>query len=114
MKRFRRILSMALSLAMILTIIPWISLGTSAADIIDSGKCGDNLTWMLDSEGTLTISGEGEMWDFYYYTDRPWINYCDDIVKSIICDGVTNIGNDAFLECSSLTSVAIPNGVTSI
>lgn len=54
------------------------------------------------------------MWDFYYYTDRPWINYCDDIVKSIICDGVTNIGNDAFLECSSLTSVAIPNSVTSI
>lgn len=66
---------------------------------------------MLDSEGTLTISGEGEMCDFYYYTDRPWINYCDDIVKSIICDGVTNIGNDAFLECSSLTSVVIPDSV---
>ncbi|MCI9450185.1 MAG: hypothetical protein HFE30_08040 [Clostridiales bacterium] len=42
MKSFRRISSMALSLAMIFTIIPWISLGTSAADIIDSGKCGDN------------------------------------------------------------------------
>ena len=28
---------------------------------VDSGTCGDNLTWTLDSAGTLTISGTGEM-----------------------------------------------------
>ncbi len=28
-----------------------------AADVTASGECGDNLTWVLDSDGTLTISG---------------------------------------------------------
>ena len=39
-------------------------LTTNAADVVESGVCGaegDNLTWTLDDEGTLTISGEGEM-----------------------------------------------------
>ena len=38
-----------------------------AAEIVDSGTCGkygDNLTWTLDSDGLLTISGEGEMADY--------------------------------------------------
>lgn len=25
--------------------------------VVDSGTCGENLTWTLDEEGTLTISG---------------------------------------------------------
>ena len=29
-----------------------------------SGTCGDNLTWVLDDAGTLTISGSGEMDDY--------------------------------------------------
>lgn len=37
-----------------------------------SGKCGKNVTWKLDSKGTLTISGKGEM--AYWYSDDvvPW------------------------------------------
>lgn len=27
----------------------------------ENGKCGDNLTWKLDDEGTLVISGSGDM-----------------------------------------------------
>ena len=33
----------------------------TAAEIIDSGTCGENLTWSLDSYGKLTISGTGAM-----------------------------------------------------
>ncbi|MBP3941078.1 MAG: leucine-rich repeat domain-containing protein, partial [Christensenellaceae bacterium] len=29
-----------------------------------SGECGDNLTWTLSSDGILTISGTGAMWEF--------------------------------------------------
>ena len=31
------------------------------ADNVASGSCGSNLTWTLDSDGLLSISGSGEM-----------------------------------------------------
>ena len=45
-----------------------------AADIIDSGTCGSNITWTLDSEGTLTFTGSGDMAD-YDYLDGYGTNY---------------------------------------
>ena len=36
-----------------------------AASIVDSGYCGDNLTWTLNSDGTLATSGSGKMYDYY-------------------------------------------------
>ena len=44
--------------------MPGISLTVNAADVVDSGKCGDNLTWEIDSEGILTISGTGDMYNY--------------------------------------------------
>ena len=51
----KRILSVVLVLSMMVSFMPIIA---SAAT---SGTCGDNLTWTLDDNGTLTISGTGEM-----------------------------------------------------
>ncbi|MCR5157642.1 MAG: leucine-rich repeat domain-containing protein [Prevotella sp.] len=84
----------------------------------DSGPCGDGLTYnYVESTHTLTISktgeGTGKMNNFYY-DNRPWSSYCDEIVKVVIESGVTSIGNNAFHGCSALTSVDIPEGVTSI
>ena len=77
-----------------------------------SGTCGENLTWELDLEtGTLTISGTGEMAD--YFNNNPW--YSNDNIKSVIIeDGITSIGDDAFYKCKNLTFVSIPGSVTSI
>lgn len=85
-----------------------------AVDTVASGTCGaegdgSNLTWTLDSEGTLTISGQGAMAD-----DSPWWNDRTAIKTVNICDGVTSIGSSAFDDCSKLTSVTIPAGVTAI
>ena len=81
----------------------------------DSGTCGDNVTYTyVESTHTLTISGAGVMADYYYYYNTPWRSYKSEIVKAIIKDGVKGIGAYAFYECSSLTSVTIPNSVTSI
>ena len=79
-----------------------------------SGKCGDNLTWVLDVEtGILTISGSGDMFDYYPWYDDEY-DYVLNIKKVIIGNSVTRIGNFAFSGCTGLTSIEIPNSVTSI
>ncbi len=80
---------------------------------IDSGKCGDFLTWELSCDSTtLTISGTGEMND--YTSNLPWSPYKNSILKIIIQEGVTSIGKYAFYYCSSLTSISIGSSVASI
>ena len=84
------------------------SIGTMFAE---SGTCGENLTWDL-TDGVLTISGTGAMKDYTYGNPNPWImKRCFSI---LICDGVTSIGDYAFFQCDSITSVIIPNSVISI
>ena len=74
----------------------------------------DNLTWKLDADGTLTISGTGAMKN-YNNTDNLSPVYKNSSVKKVVIeDGVTNIGERAFYDCSSLTSITIPDSVTSI
>lgn len=77
-----------------------------------SGTCGDNLTWTLDDNGVLTISGTGDMSDYTNELDPPWD--LSTVKQVIIEQGVTSIGDFAFDGCIYMTSVTIPNGVTSI
>ena len=79
---------------------------------IASGVCGENLTWILDDKGTLTISGTGEMKDYVWDSDSksantPWWAYRDKIEKIIIYNGVTTIGNFAFNDCKSLKKLVV-------
>ena len=74
-----------------------------------------NLTWKLDADGTLTISGTGTMKDYDYNNNPSPANQKKDSVKKVVIkDGVTSIGNFAFYNCKSLTSITIPDSVTSI
>ena len=82
-----------------------------------SGNCGDsgsNVTWSLDDNGTLTISGSGKIEDYRSDIDQPWYSNRSDITSVIIEPGVTSIGLQAFYYCSNLTSITIPSGLTSI
>ena len=81
----------------------------SAYAAIVDGTCGDNLTWTLNTkDSTLVISGEGWM------SSTPWYDYRSYIKYVTLPDGLTSIGNNAFVGCSRLTSITIPNSVTSI
>ena len=84
-----------------------------------SGTCGDNLTWTLNAEGVLTISGIGEMENYvdYEVSDScmtPWNDFCNRINMVEISDGVMNIGDCAFSNCVNLKEIEISDSVTRI
>ena len=106
----KRLLSFVLAVLMIASLLPATAL---AADIVDSGTCGAEVTWTLDSEGVLTISGNGYMYD-NGSSGAPWYGYRSLVKSAVIAEGVTSIGEYAFSDCRSLTSVTIPDSVTSI
>ena len=89
--------------------------GAALEGTVATGTCGENLTWTLDADGVLTISGTGPM-DFFDIEEvgTPWFDYLEDIKKLIINDGVTSIGGYSFVGCSALAEVTIPNSVTII
>ena len=105
---------------MVLTMLPLGLVDTAwAATVVDSGSCGkngDNVTWKLTSDGTLTISGTGDMADFDYWNGNgaPWLRVRLQAKKVIIQDGVTSIGSYAFYDCDALANVIISNGLTNI
>ena len=80
------------------------------------------IEWKLSDDGTLTISGTGDMPDYgdvgpykaRTFKIAPWFSQKNKIKKVVIEDGVTSIVNEAFYECDSITSITIPNSVTSI
>ena len=74
--------------------------------------CGPNLTWSI-KDGTLTISGTGEMTSCRY-DNAPWKNKREQIKKVVIEEGVTSIGDSAFYWCKKLTSIQLPDTLTFI
>ncbi|MDE6851767.1 MAG: leucine-rich repeat domain-containing protein, partial [Lachnospiraceae bacterium] len=86
----------------------------SASDYMDLGNCGANLTWVLDNNGCLSITGEGDMTNFADVSAVPWFSYRSLINKVSFSGNITNIGAYAFDYCVNLTSITIPDSVVSI
>jgi hypothetical protein len=64
---------------------------TDIADAPVSDTCGDNLTWTL-RDGTLTISGTGDMYSFMHPGEgtsiAPWKDSCSSIRAIALPDDV--------------------------
>ena len=80
-----------------------------------AGSCGANVTYSFDPlTGALTISGSGAMADCSDYRDSPWFAHRYAIRSVSIGNGVTVIGDYAFIGSGNMTSAAIPGSVTRI
>ena len=96
--------------------------------IVASGNdCGQDCSWSLDSNGTLTISGTGYMYNYgtienvdvssaqmsEYRSLRPW-NDLSSEVKNVVVSGVTSVGARAFQRMDNLESITLSDSVTSV
>ena len=88
----------------------------------EGNLCGDSLTWDYDGDGLLTVSGTGEMWDFFFFDGGdeaydgipPWSAYQNEIRTIRIGEGVTGIGQAAFSGCRQLTDAVLPSTLSCI
>ena len=85
--------------------------------VIFGSDGGEQLEWKLEN-GTLTISGTGEMDDFtrqFGVTEEitaPWSG--QQITQVVIEPGITSVGDYAFWGCGQLKAVTLPDTVTRI
>ena len=120
----KKIIITIISSVFVLSAFLAFSLFVNAEDptVVESGFCGaegdgTNLSWTLDSEGTLTICGSGAMKDYdpgSNHIEQPWISIKDSIKKIVIQSGVTSIGDETFKLCTNLEEVIIPSSVERI
>lgn len=91
-----------------------------------NGRCGKNLTWVLEDSGEMIISGTGEMDNYSIFLSSnngegesrlgdktPWQESKDCIKKVTIQSGVTSVGDAAFAGCAQLEAVELPDSVLS-
>lgn len=88
--------------------------------VVASGECGaqgGNLTWTLDSDGTLTIGGSGYMAD-YLTTLPPWYEFGGETKRVVLQEGVASLssGSLCFQHTTpeTLSSVQLPDSLVEI
>ena len=107
-KKLTKVLAIVLALIMLASALPMAFAATEVA----SGTAGEGVTWVLDNDGTLTISGNGEIEVGWY--EPPWEPYNDSILNIVIEEGITMIPNTAFCYAENCISVSISASVETV
>ncbi len=81
--------------------------------VSSGGSCGENITWTIENNRVLKISGTGSMDDYSEENPSPW--YANANIKEIVIeDGITHIGSCAFVLCDGVERISISDSVNSI
>jgi len=84
----------------------------------ENGDYGTNCQWNYDFETkTLKISGTGNMYNTNHTHDYPWskgTSYYNDIENVVIEEGITRIGQHAFMYAKGLKNIVLPNSLKDI
>lgn len=83
-------------------------------DLLAHGYCNSSIEWKLKKDGTLIISGNGNMPDYGVLTNVPWYDLRTSVKHLIIEDGITAIGSDAFCYHTQLEDVVVAGSVSAI
>ncbi len=80
--------------------------------------CGKNLSAVL-IKGTLTVSGDGDMYDYEWDEEEktssaPWFAVRELINTVELPTGLTKVGAYAFAGCPKLTSMTLPDNVSAM
>lgn len=107
-----RIFTWMLALTMLLCALPVSAEETEPTKVERApGYCGESIVWTF-ADGTLNITGTGEMDDFP--EGAPWEEHRDEIKTVIISGGITYIGAYSFSDYDALTDVQFGGDVYEI
>ena len=112
----KKTVSILIILCLLLALQPFAALADN------SGSCGEHAAWALDDAGTLTISGMGKMENFdqrvlsngEVSSTAPWMEARQSIRKIVVSEGITSVGDRAFVGLRSLESVSLADSVRTI
>ena len=104
-------LLLALVLCCALALLP--NVAVLAEEPETAGECGEALTWKLDENGVLTVSGSGKMTD-YKPGSAPWSALLASVKSIVLEEGVESVGNYAFASCNQAESLTLPASLTAI
>lgn len=79
-----------------------------------SGTCGPDATWTLTLDNHLYIDGSGEMEDYTQEEPSPWNEYRTRIKAVTVEEGITSLGERAFMYCSGMREIQLPATLTSM
>ena len=102
-----KLLTAVLALMIVLSSV----LQVAAADF--SGNCTDGISWTLQG-GHLKISGSGPMPDYSETRLPPWYDYAESILAIEVGDGITRVGDFAFMKLENVTAATIADSVQTI
>ena len=106
MKFSKRLLAVISACALMTEVLPCMPVSAEEK----TGTCGENITWILDDDGHLTISGTGPMESYDVY-GSPFYDLKSEIRSVTIEEGVTSVGSSAFCACSNITEVTLPGSI---
>ena len=100
-----------------LTMSLFVCIGAFAGNV--NGTIGDNLKWTFTDDGTLTISGTGEMEHadgnsvYAWGGENTQVNR-NDIKKVVVQEGVTSLAEYICWDFASLQEVTLPQSLTKL